>query len=54
MGEKISGHLELLYPSPYLKAADLGGKDCTVTMGEEASRDRAAPRRADAGAPGAE
>jgi hypothetical protein len=32
MGERITGHIELLYPSPYLKAADLGGKDCTVTI----------------------
>ena len=32
MGEKISGHLELLYPSPYLKAADLAGRECTVTI----------------------
>ncbi len=33
MGEKaISGHLELLYPSEYVKAADLRGKDVTVII----------------------
>lgn len=32
MGEKISGHFELLYPSDYLKAPDLMGKDQTVTI----------------------
>jgi hypothetical protein len=32
MGEIIKGHFELLYPSDYVKAADLGGKDLTVTI----------------------
>lgn len=32
MGEKITGHYELLYPSDYLKAPDLMGKDQTVTI----------------------
>lgn len=29
---RISGHLELLYPSNYIKAADLRGKDVTVII----------------------
>lgn len=29
---KITGHLELLYPSEYVKAADLKGKDVTVVI----------------------
>jgi hypothetical protein len=32
MGERITGHFELLYPSDYVKAADLGGKDLTVVI----------------------
>lgn len=32
MGERITGHFELLYPSDYVKAADLCGKDLTVTI----------------------
>ena len=32
MGERITGHFELLYPSDYVKAADLGGKDLTVAI----------------------
>lgn len=32
MGDRISGHLELLYPSNYIKAADLRGKDVTVII----------------------
>src|SRR5690242_5985035 len=33
MAEKaITGHLELLYPSEYVKAADLRGKDVTVII----------------------
>ena len=32
MGERITGHYELLYPSDYVKAADLGGKDLTVQI----------------------
>ena len=32
MGERITGHFELLYPSDYVKAADLGGKDLTVQI----------------------
>lgn len=32
MGERITGHFELLYPSDYLKAPDLMGKDQTVTI----------------------
>ena len=31
-GPKISGHLELLYPSNYIKAADLRGKDVPVVI----------------------
>ncbi len=30
--EWITGHLELLYPSKYVKAADLRGKDVTVIV----------------------
>lgn len=29
---EITGHLELLYPSEYVKAADLRGKDVTVSI----------------------
>jgi hypothetical protein len=32
MGKAITGHLELLYPSQYVKAADLRGKDVTVVI----------------------
>lgn len=32
MSEWIKGHLELLYPSKYLKAADLRGKDVTIEI----------------------
>lgn len=32
MGERITGHFELLYPSDYVKAADLNGRDLTVTI----------------------
>lgn len=32
MGQAIGGHLELLYPSEYLKAADLRGREITVTL----------------------
>ena len=31
-GELITGHFELLYPSDYVKAADLGGRELTVTI----------------------
>lgn len=31
-GQVITGHLELLYPSEYLKAADLRGKDINVVI----------------------
>lgn len=31
-GERISGHLELCYPTKYVKAADLRGKDVTVVI----------------------
>lgn len=31
-GERIAGHLELLYPSEYVKACDLHGKDVTVII----------------------
>jgi len=31
-GEVLRGHLELVYPSEYVKAADLVGKDVTVVI----------------------
>lgn len=31
-GTKLTGHLELLHPSKYVKAADLRGKDVTVVI----------------------
>lgn len=31
-GAAISGHLELLYPSEYVKACDLRGRDVTVVL----------------------
>lgn len=31
-GEQIRGHLELVYPSEYVKAADLKGRDVTVIV----------------------
>ncbi|MBK9263031.1 MAG: hypothetical protein IPM54_24910 [Polyangiaceae bacterium] len=32
MGTEITGHLELVYPSQYVKAADLQGRDVTVVI----------------------
>lgn len=31
-GERVSGHVALLFPSAYIKAADLHGRDVTVTI----------------------
>ena len=32
MGKAITGHVDLVYPSKYIKAADLRGRDVTVTI----------------------
>lgn len=32
MGEPVLGHVDLVYPSKYVKAADLNGKDVTVKI----------------------
>lgn len=32
MGEPVCGHVDLVYPSKYVKAADLNGKDVTVKI----------------------
>ena len=31
-GEPLRGHLELVYPSEYVKAADLKGRDVTIII----------------------